>query len=326
MMGSLPEPNESQSPANASPPRPATPLQDPSLQPFLEQSGTLRGGLAQLRHDRIDVVWGRAGGGTYLDPGRAIVIDENAMGQGGRIARSLSHEMGHHRFTERPNMSSREAYVSSMLRGEAAATLSNAQIRQEILAGGGTDIGISGSGDRPRQYAAIADQYLAGRLGRDAALNQIGQVFKTEQPSVSTHSTYEQYYGEYYDRAIAPRMRRHDTPEPSEMAGAPSKEHAAYPMYSALREQFPDSVSDAHVLHASVLARAEGIRERDAQVFVKDDQAWVAASFPPGTRIQIDLSATPPSMSDSLQKSAQQETLQQQNVASLAQEPSGPSR
>lgn len=325
MTGSMPEPNASQASASAPPARPATPLQDPSLQSFLEQSATLRGGLAQLRHDRIDVVWGRAGGGTYLDPGRAIVIDEDAMGQGGRIARSLSHEMGHHRFTERPDMSSREAYVSSMLRGEAAATLSNAQVRKEILAGGGADIGISGSGDRPRQYAAIADQYLAGRLGRDAALNQIGQVFKTEQPSVNTHSTYEQYYGGYYDRAIAPRMRPHGTPEPSE-AGPPSQDHATYPMYTALREKFPDSVSDAHVLHASVLARAQGIRERDAQVFMKDDQAWVAASFPPGTRVQIDLGSTPPSMSDSLQKGAQQETVHQQNAESLAQEPSGPSR
>lgn len=325
MTGSTPEPNPPQTPANTPPPRPATPLQDPSLQSFLAQSATLRDGLAQLRHDRIDVIWGRAGGGTYLDPGRAIVIDENAMGQGGRIARSLSHEMGHHRFTERPDVSSREAYVSSMLRGEAAATLSNAKVRQEILAGGGADIGISGSGDRPRQYAAIADHYLAGRLGRDAALNQIGQVFKTEQPSVSTHSTYEQYYGGHYDRAIAPRLRPHGTPEPFDGA-APSQGHAAYPMYSALREQFPASVSDAHVLHASVLAREEGIRERDAQVFMKDDQAWVAASFPPGTRVQIDLSSAPPSMSDSLQRAAQQDTLQQQNAASLAQEPSGPSR
>jgi len=91
------------------------------------------------------------GGGTYLDPGRAIVIGEHAMGHGGRIARSISHEMGHHRFTERPDMSSRETYVARMLRGEAAATLSNAQVRKEMLAGGGADIGISGSGDRPRQ-------------------------------------------------------------------------------------------------------------------------------------------------------------------------------
>ncbi len=150
MTGSMPESNASQVSASAPPARPATPLQDPSLQPFLEQSATLRGGLAQLRHDRIDVIWGR-GGGTYLDPGRAIVIGEHAMGHGGRIARSISHEMGHHRFTERPDMSSRETYVARMLRGEAAATLSNAQVRKEILAGGGADIGISGSGDRPRQ-------------------------------------------------------------------------------------------------------------------------------------------------------------------------------
>ncbi len=324
MVESMSEPGASQASPNSSPPRPATPLQDPSLQSFLEESPTLRSGLAQLRHDRIEVIWGRAGGGTYVDPGRAIVIDENAMGHGGRIARSISHEIGHHLFTEIPDKSSRETYVASMLRGEAAATLSNAKVRQEILARGGADIGISGSGDRPKHYAAIADQYLAGRLGRDAALNQIGQVFKTEQPSVSPHSTYEQYYGDYYDRAIAPTLRRPGTPQPSEVDAVPQG-HAVYSMYSTLRERFPASVSDAHVLHASVLAKAEGIRENDAQVFMKDDQAWVAASFPPGTRVQIDLGAAAPSMSDALQQAAQQDG-QHQDAAIHAQAPNVPSR
>lgn len=76
--------------------RPASPLVDPSLVPLLTKSPTLRAGLAQADHDNLGVEWGPAGGGTYLVPGVKIVIDENAIGQGSRIARSLSHEVGHH--------------------------------------------------------------------------------------------------------------------------------------------------------------------------------------------------------------------------------------
>lgn len=74
--------------------RPASPLADPSLAPLLAKSPTLRAGLAQADRDNLGVEWGRVGDGTYLIPGVKIVIDENAIGQGSRIARSLSHEVG----------------------------------------------------------------------------------------------------------------------------------------------------------------------------------------------------------------------------------------
>jgi len=77
------------------------------LAPLLAKSPTLRAGLAQAERDDLDVVWGQAGRGTYLVPGEKIVIDENAVGQGPRIARSLSHEVGHHLFTERPDPTSK---------------------------------------------------------------------------------------------------------------------------------------------------------------------------------------------------------------------------
>lgn len=208
----VPQPRDRAGPSRPAPP--ASPLADPSLTAYLQKSPTLQGGLAQLNRDGINVVWGTAGGGTYIVPGSKIVIDADAMGQGGRLARSLSHEIGHHRFSEQPDQSSKQGYVSTLLRGEAAATLSNAQVRREILDRHGADIGIVGTGDRPQQYQAIADQHLAGRITRNSALNQIGDVFKTERPSVGPHATYELYYGAYYDRHIAPRQRRQGTPEP----------------------------------------------------------------------------------------------------------------
>ncbi|AVO28663.1 XVIPCD domain-containing protein [Stenotrophomonas maltophilia] len=193
--------------------RPASPLVDPSLVPLLTKSPTLRAGLTQADHDNLGVEWGPAGGGTYLVPGVKIVIDENAIGQGSRIARSLSHEVGHHLFTEQPDRASKQSFVNTSLRGEAAATLSNVQVQREITAAGGPNIGVSGTGDRPQQYGAIAAKLEAGQINRNQALSQIADVFKTEAPSVGPHATYELYYGAHYDQHIAPTQRRR-RPEP----------------------------------------------------------------------------------------------------------------
>lgn len=134
----LPQSQEGERPGAAR--RPASPSADPSLAPLLAKSPTLRAGLAQAERDDLDNVWGQAGRGTYLVPREKIVIDENAIGQGSRIARSLSHEIGHHLFTEGPDRTSKQSYVNSMLRGEAAATLSNVQVQREIVAAGGPDM------------------------------------------------------------------------------------------------------------------------------------------------------------------------------------------
>lgn len=207
----LPQQQEDGRPGGAR--RPASPLVDSSLAPLLAKSPTLQAGLSQARRDGIVIEWGPAGEGTYLVPGVKIIIDENAIGQGPRIARSLSHEVGHHQFAEGPDRTSKQSYVTNMLRGEAAATLSNVQVQREIVAAGGPDIGVSGTGSRPQQYGAIAVELQAGRINRSQALEQIAEVFKTEAPSVGPHATYELYYGAYYDQHIAPSQRRR-RPEP----------------------------------------------------------------------------------------------------------------
>jgi len=231
----LPQQQEGGCPEVAS--RPASPLADPSFTPILAKSTTLQAGLAQADRDGLDVVWGQAGGGTYLVPGVKIVVDENAIGQGPRIARSLSHEVGHHLFTEGPDRTSKQAYVNSMLRGEAAATLSNVQVQREILAAGGPDIGVSGTGNRPQQYVAIAVELQAGRINRSQALGQIAEVFKTEAPSVGPHANYELYYGAFYDQHIAPSQRRR-RPEPELDAER-----------AAVAERVATSIDDSPSLH-----------------------------------------------------------------------------
>ncbi|WP_447933830.1 XVIPCD domain-containing protein [Stenotrophomonas lactitubi] len=174
-----------------------------------------------------------------------IVIDENAIGQGSRIARSLSHEVGHHLFTEPENRTSKQAYVNSKLRGEAAATLSNVQVQREIVAAGGPDIGVSGTGNRPQQYGAIAAELQAGQINRNQALGQIAEVFKTEAPSVGPHANYELYYGAHYDQHIAPSQRRR-RPEPDSDAER-----------TAVAEGIGTSIDDSPSLHRVSSSTAE---------------------------------------------------------------------
>ena len=243
----LPQQQEDGRPVASS--RPASPLADPSLVPLLAKSPTLQAALSQARRDSIVIEWGPAGGGTSLAPGVKIIIDENAIGQGSRIARSLSHEVGHHLFTEGPDRTSKQSYVNSMLRGEAAASLSNVQVQREIVAAGGPDIGVSGTGSRPQQYGAIAVELQAGRINRSQALGQIAEVFKTEAPSVGPHATYELYYGAYYDQYIAPSQRRR-RPEPAsdtertavaERAGAVAGDSTSLPRVSCSTTELGDA-------------------------------------------------------------------------------------
>ncbi|MBB4768177.1 MULTISPECIES: XVIPCD domain-containing protein [Xanthomonas] len=248
---------------------PTSPLKDPALTPFLAQSPTLQAGLSQLKRDGIGVVWGNAGGGTYIVPDKEIVIDQNAIGKGGRLAASLSHEIGHHRFAEPPDYSSKQAYVSNMLRGEAAATLSNALVRREILNNQGPDIGIAGSGNRPQQYEAIADQQMAGRITRNAALNQIAQIFKTEQPSVGPSKTYEQYYGDYYDKHIVPWKVKQGRPEPgavSDIASSDVKQGGLGPESPLTLPKTPLLPSQpGHADHTLYQQIKSGVLQLDAQ-------------------------------------------------------------
>lgn len=282
---------------------PATPLQDPTLAPLLQQSATLRGDLQQLRHDGFTVEWGQAGGGTYYDaPHTRIVIDRNQMGHGASIARSLSHEYGHHSFREPENYSSREAYITRSLRNEATATLNNAVVRDEIRAAGGPDIGIAGT--NAATYARIAGEHAAGTIDRETALTRIANAFGNEHPSVAPASDYRNYYGQHYDTKVVPWLRStHQIPAPQDQGPRPERDHPAAPMFNTLRGQLPETVSDAHVLGTAVEAQRQGLRPEQAQASVHQDVAWVFSSQAPGLRIQTDLTQPAPTVAESLARS-----------------------
>lgn len=200
---------------------PVKPTDDPHFIAVLEKSPGLRADIERIQSQGFDIRWGPPGAGTYLvekGVGRAIVIDQSARGDGARIAGALSHEIGHKEFREPVDRSTREAYVTGLLRDEAGATVHNARVRREILDNGGPDIGFAGH--NATQYEAITDQMLAGRITEAQAIERIAEVYKTERTS-NTKETYEDYYGKYY-RARTPTPEGPQALEPAAPSTSPA--------------------------------------------------------------------------------------------------------
>ena len=233
----------------------------------------------------------------------------------------MSHEIGHHKFQGAENYSSRAAYVHRQLRNEGAATLEDALVRAEILAAGGPGIGASGRNSAA--YEWIAGEYSAGRIDRDSALNQIAGVFGAELPSADPTKNYLDYYGDHYDAKIVPWLKSiGKIPEPiSDVQSDLDRGHPAAGMYASLRRQFAAEVSDATVLAVAVKAQESGIKAGDAELRMQGDMVWVFSSQPPGFRLQADLTVPPPSVQESLERSAQldgQQVAQQQMLSGIS--------
>lgn len=134
--------------------------------------------------------------------------------------------------------------------------------------------------------------------------------------------------------AVDPQLRARFQSRPVPIPGAPDQGVAAAPpgpghpdraLYVAIREKLPASVSDAQVMHATVLAKEGGVTAIDRlQAQVHDGHAFVSQTFPPGYRIRLDLSDTVPDLATSLQRSERMDAASQ--PPSSVQEHRDPSR
>jgi type VI secretion system secreted protein VgrG len=169
---------------------------------------------------KCDIVYGEAGKGTYYDknalPRPKIVIDPNDKDNPESVVQSLAHESGHALYTLDPYVPpdglTKEEYVAKNvnrnLKDEGEATMTNAEVRREILDNGGPDIGVAGS--QSEKYKKIAEKYPDPK-DRDKARQEIGDVFADgETPSGSQNAgkTYRDYYGkpyaDHYDKTKTP--------------------------------------------------------------------------------------------------------------------------
>ena len=181
-------------------------LQDFRIERVLEKSPTLQAAIAELEANGWTIQDGTPGGGSFANSGtQTITIDPNLRDDPERYVQVLAHEVGHAvagppPFTPIGSLSRDEfveANTNAQLTGEGYATLYNAEIRAEILANGGPDIGVAGR--QSADYISIYEQVEAGTLTEAEAAEQIGQLFGSGEITSNTGENYRDYYAGFYE-------------------------------------------------------------------------------------------------------------------------------
>lgn len=191
---------------------------DQALDAAAARSTALSGALGAARRAGWSFALGSAGGGSHSDRhARVVTLDPDRLRDPDALARTLAHELGHVRVGAptpalRPGMS-RDQYIRentwSDLRGEAEATVMELEVRDDILAGGGPDIGITGStaADKKRLWR----DHQARRLTRAQLVEALAKLFAYREITSDTHRS---YWDHYAARHAAAWDANHPTPTP----------------------------------------------------------------------------------------------------------------
>lgn len=141
------------------------------------------------------------GEGTYTNFRDKVINIDPALTENGPHQRvnALAHELGHALHSPPEDRSSKDAFVTSMLDGEGAATMNTMKIEREILAAGGPDIIPAAAVDDG--FEEVYDAYVAAGSTPEAyqaAIRQIGNLYGDLTPSTDTSVNYREYYGRQY--------------------------------------------------------------------------------------------------------------------------------
>lgn len=170
---------------------------------ILKNSPTLSKQLEQLQKDGWSIKYGKAGKGSFASrASKSITIDPDSGSSPEQLTQTVSHEVGHATYKKEPDKSSKKAYVDSKLAGEGAATLNNIKVQREIKKNGGKDIGIAGT--QTKKYDKAYDEYEKDG-DEDNARTKIGEIFGNGETTSNTNETYNDYYGDSYDKYIKPK-------------------------------------------------------------------------------------------------------------------------
>jgi uncharacterized Zn-binding protein involved in type VI secretion len=183
----------------------------PDIDAIADKSPILTNNIKDLLAKGWKIGTGLPGGGSFSNrQKKQIVIDPQEKGNPAAVVQTLAHESGHAEYTPDayvpPAGLTKDQYVAknvnNNLKDEGEATMTNAQVRNEINKNGGPDIGVAG--DQSDQYKQIADKY-PDPADRDKARQEIGDVFADgEHPSNDPDKTYKDYYSknysDYYDK------------------------------------------------------------------------------------------------------------------------------
>jgi hypothetical protein len=173
---------------------------DAALDEAAKRSTTLATSLKKARDDGWTFVEGPAGGGTNSKRDtKVITIDANTLKDPDDLAGTLAHELGHalddKKYVFDPSMD-HDRYVRENtwtdLHGESAATISELQVRDDILASGGSDIGISGT--TAKDKITLWEKHKAGSLTRADLEQEIAELFAHKETTSDTKLPYWDHY------------------------------------------------------------------------------------------------------------------------------------
>ena len=169
----------------------------PGVRAMVKQSATLRAQMLQMQKDNINLVAGPPGSGFSFDRQGQRINIEQPMDDATTVS-LLAHEVGHGvdktKWTPSQPTMFREEYVQERvafeLIREGRAQFNAVQVRQELLARGGPDIGIPGTQDAAFQQAF--DDFTTGKITHAQAIERMGNLQSTERPSQGGYATYRE--------------------------------------------------------------------------------------------------------------------------------------
>lgn len=164
------------------------------------KSPTLERDLQALQKQGWSIQYGAKGKGTFADrTKKSINVDPSEGGRPLLLLQSLAHEAGHAMYTPGAYIDmegkTRQQYidgnVKSSLDDEGEATITNLQVREELLKAKVGDIGVAGA--QAKKYMELYKKYPQAK-DRDKLREEIGKVYAAgEHPSTAPKSTYGPY-------------------------------------------------------------------------------------------------------------------------------------
>ncbi len=177
----------------------------PDVDAIVNQSPTLKDKLNRLT-DQGWTIQSRQGGGSEADRTAQIIYIDTQNKSNEAVVTLLAHETGHADYTMDPYVpiagNSRDDYVAGnlqrSLRDEGEATLTNVEVRNEIIENGGPEIPIAGNSANHSAYEQSYEDLQNGG-DRDTARDEIGGTFADGETTSTTGESYRDYYGGFYE-------------------------------------------------------------------------------------------------------------------------------
>ena len=159
-------------------------------------SPTLQENIKDLQEADWNIMYGPDSGGTYTNyEDREIVVSEYYRDKPAMAMHALTHEVGHATYQGEIDISSRDAYIDSKLKGEGGAAIYSVMIREELLDNGAIDI-MKPHSD-PNELKTLVSAYE--KYGDDhSAWSEAGKVYGNRKTS-TTGEKYNDFYGHRYD-------------------------------------------------------------------------------------------------------------------------------